>query len=544
MVAARLLARAVEIVVDGARDHGRPCSVRGADRLAHDHCAALEKSRTHRPAAGDAARQRRHADCPAGRDCRGAGQDRRPAAARGAGLHRDRGPAILFALGDRPARYRPCGVDWLWRRLDHHPAARQVHLPHARTEPQPQGARGADRLLAGKLADQGRDPRTLSLQRLFRRQPVWAARREPPLLLPPTREAAARAGSDAGGAAAGALALCADQALRQGQSPHGAGHPVDGRGRLPDRGRGARTARSAHRRAHPRRQPADRHLFRRLGAAAGARGDGGELFQAGAHHHARFAAAGAGEPRGLARAAGRGAGRAGGDAPQWRGGGDGGRARLSQVALQPRYTGPPPARIDLQDLRLSRCARSRLGSRRHHPQHPDHARVLPPQKRARGLFRPDHAGGCLCPVQQRRRRAPAAGGGQRQGDPHRALARHHRADGRGRSKPRARHLGDDADGADRRLCRDRRQRLPGRTPRLRARRAGVVGMADHPQGQLLQRGSRGYRDHAARRAQPRDGAQCGAADRQFRQDRHHAGLPRRAVRGLCRRSRGWGVDRQ
>jgi hypothetical protein len=48
-------------------------------------------------------------------------------------------------------------------------AAGEIHLSDARTQPDAQGARGADRLLAGGVADQGRDPRTLSVKRLFRR---------------------------------------------------------------------------------------------------------------------------------------------------------------------------------------------------------------------------------------------------------------------------------------------------------------------------------------------------------------------------------------
>ena len=87
----------------------------------------------------------------------------------------------------------------------------------------PQGARGADRLLAGGVADQGRDPRTLSLQRLFRRQRLWPARREPALFLPPAREADARTGGDAGRAGAGAIAARADAAISTGPRRRGCG---------------------------------------------------------------------------------------------------------------------------------------------------------------------------------------------------------------------------------------------------------------------------------------------------------------------------------
>ena len=124
-------------------------------------------------------------------------------------LHRDRGPAVLPPLGRRPARDRPRRVE----RPDHrphrgrqhdHPAARQVHLPVAQADARPQGARGADRVLARGLADQGPDPRTLPVERLFRRQHLWPARRLAALLLPPAGEADARAGGDARRAAAGA----------------------------------------------------------------------------------------------------------------------------------------------------------------------------------------------------------------------------------------------------------------------------------------------------------------------------------------------------
>jgi hypothetical protein len=252
------------------------------------------------------------------------------------------------------------------------------------------------------------------------------------------------------------FALCPDQALRQGARADGAGGPVDGR-------RGYLTQAEADalpdpraRRAHAGRQPADRHLFRRLGPAAGARRDGGELFAPDAHHHARFAAAERLPPR--RRSARRWAGRrsrwwrCAAMARWWRWSAD----ATTQVALQPRHAGAPPAGIDLQDCSSISPRWKPGGSRMTHRQHRDHQGSYRPQECARQLFRPDHAGRCLRPVEQRRGGAAAAGGGQRQGD---RMARASASPRRWprRSQPGARHLDHDADGADRRLCRDRRQ---------------------------------------------------------------------------------------
>ena len=114
-----------------------------------------------------------------------------------------------------------------------HPAARQIHLPDPRTQPDPQGARGADRVLARGLADQGRDPRTLPVERLFRRQHATACAppalhyfyRQPEKLTP-------EPGGDAGRAAAGAVGLCPDRALST--APRGACGSCSGRWSTPD----------------------------------------------------------------------------------------------------------------------------------------------------------------------------------------------------------------------------------------------------------------------------------------------------------------------
>ena len=64
--------------------------------------------------------------------------------------------------------------------------------------------------------------------------------------------------------------------------------------------------------------------------------------------------------------------------------------------------------------------------------------------------------------------------GDEDGDRDGARARRALADRGRRSERRARHLDDDADGADRRLCRGRGQRLPGRADRVRRRGAGLA----------------------------------------------------------------------
>ncbi len=96
------------------------------------------------------------------------------------------------ALGDRSAQHRARGVEQCRRRADagrqhDHAAAREIHLPFAQTDAGTKGARGADRLPGSKAwLSKRRDPRTLSVERLFRRQYLWPARRVAPLFLPPS----------------------------------------------------------------------------------------------------------------------------------------------------------------------------------------------------------------------------------------------------------------------------------------------------------------------------------------------------------------------
>ena len=256
-------------LVDQAWAARLPRDLRAARRLSRNHRAAIEVAAADRCAADHLARRRRHADRAQRGDGGRAGQGRRAARARDPALPRDRGPAVLRSLGRRSARDRTRGLHRRGRGQHDHPAARQVHLPDPRADAHAQGARGADRVLARSATDQGRDPRTLPLERLFRRQHVRAACGFDALFLPQAGEPEARTGGDAGRAAQGTLAACADQELRPRQGAFQAGRGLDGRGRLPDRSAGRRNAPAGARRPD-RARPADRHLFRRLGAARGA----------------------------------------------------------------------------------------------------------------------------------------------------------------------------------------------------------------------------------------------------------------------------------
>ena len=121
------------------------------------------------------------------------------------GLHRDRGPALLppyrhRSLGHRPGRRgatsRAGGVREGGSTITQQLAKTSFLSPDRTCTPQ--GAGGADRALAGGLADQGRDPQPLPLQRLFRRQCLRPARRRPPLFQRRARGADPRPGGDAG----------------------------------------------------------------------------------------------------------------------------------------------------------------------------------------------------------------------------------------------------------------------------------------------------------------------------------------------------------
>ena len=148
-----------------------------------------------------------------------------------------------------------------------HPAARQDQLPVERPHAQAQGAGGDHRLLARGVADQGRDPHPLSLERLFRRRCLRPARRRPPLFQP--RPGASDAGpvGDARRPGQGAVAAGADPQSRRARRS-AAGWCCSA---MADTGVISRRARRARPRpARPvgaRDEGPDRHLFRRLGRA-------------------------------------------------------------------------------------------------------------------------------------------------------------------------------------------------------------------------------------------------------------------------------------
>ena len=250
MVAARLLAQPAQALVGGAH----PCRDRRAlhrpVRLARDHRTAVQIARADRRAPNHSACCRRHADRAQRGDNRRACRSGRPAAACDPRIPGDRGSTLLFALGHRPARYRPRRADGHRRGQHDHAATGEVHFPHARTHPYPQGARGVDCLLARRLADQGRDPRPLPLERLFRRQCVWAACGEPALFLPQAGKPEGQPGGDACRAVAGAKRLCSDQALRPCGAAHADRGAIDGRCGLYHRGRSARDETASARCAH------------------------------------------------------------------------------------------------------------------------------------------------------------------------------------------------------------------------------------------------------------------------------------------------------
>ena len=131
-------------------------------------------------------------------------------------LRRDRGPPLLPPLGHRPARDRARALHQherrrgAPRRKHDHPATRQDQFPVERPHLPPQGAGSDHRLLARELADQGRNPLALSVERLFRRRRLRAARRGATLFRSPAGESDARPIGDAGGSGSGAVAAGAD----------------------------------------------------------------------------------------------------------------------------------------------------------------------------------------------------------------------------------------------------------------------------------------------------------------------------------------------
>ncbi len=130
------------------------------------------------------------------------------------------------------------------------------------------------------MADQGRDPRTLSLQRLSRRQYVRASGRLPPLFQRPAGEARRDPGGDARGDGQGAVPPRPDPQLQAGPGAredrdrdHGPRRSHDPAGSEPAEAPEAQ-GRAAEGSAHG-------NLFRRLGAAHGPSPRRGRLWRRG-----------------------------------------------------------------------------------------------------------------------------------------------------------------------------------------------------------------------------------------------------------------------
>ncbi len=164
-----LLGRGRFAVAGDRGDRRRRCDrhLSAADPVARNPKAAtVDPDRRHQQsAAGDARRILRRAGLAQGAP-----------ATRAAGVHRHRGPALLFPLGRRSDRRVPCALRQSdaarrrARRLDHHAAARQEPVPDPRAHPDPQGSGGRAGVLAGAQIQQDRDHRALSQPRLFRRR--------------------------------------------------------------------------------------------------------------------------------------------------------------------------------------------------------------------------------------------------------------------------------------------------------------------------------------------------------------------------------------
>ena len=220
-----------------------------------------------------------------------AGQRRRARPADPGRLRRHRGPPLLPPLGDRPARHRPgddrqcAGRRSAPGRQHDHPAARQDQLPVERPKPQAQGPGSDHLLLARSLADQGRNPVALSVEHLFRRRGLWAAGGGPALFRPLARTPDARAIGDAGRGRAGAVAAGPDAQPQARPEARPIGARRDGRDRGDQRSAVACGRSGA---AGPARlEGADRHLFRRLGRAGGAKGVRSRFRRSQSPHDAR-----------------------------------------------------------------------------------------------------------------------------------------------------------------------------------------------------------------------------------------------------------------
>ena len=200
-----------------ARPPRRARRVHADHRVAGDHRAAVEIPAADRRAEPHPAVGGRRPDRAARSGHSRAGAGRQASEIRPRRLRLDRGSRLLQPLGDQHTRHRPGAVAQRRRRRSSrgrqhdHAAARQDELPVAAAHLRPQAAGGADLLLARGMADQAADSRTLSLERVFRRQRLRLEGRRRALLFGAAGEAVGRAGGDAGWHGQGADAARADQ---------------------------------------------------------------------------------------------------------------------------------------------------------------------------------------------------------------------------------------------------------------------------------------------------------------------------------------------
>ncbi len=192
-IGARCSACGRAIAVDRRRGLGRRASA--ADPVAGNSKAAADHP-DHRPRRQRAGTARRNGR----RQCLAEGS----AALSAEGLHRHRGPPLLFALRRRPDRHpargghqRPASRR-LAGRLDADPAARQEPVPDPGAHAAAQAAGSRTRALAGAQAFQGRDSRTLSQPGLFRLRRLWRRGGGAALFRQVGQERHARGSRDAG----------------------------------------------------------------------------------------------------------------------------------------------------------------------------------------------------------------------------------------------------------------------------------------------------------------------------------------------------------
>ena len=209
----------------GARRGLRRCRPRRDGDLHRRADARSSKRRARRPAAQcHRARPRRQRACRAGL-APGAYAAQRAAALPGASRARDRGSPLLRPFRRRSARARPrlvpqCRLRRRGRgRLDHHATARQEPVSHPEAHPLAQARRGGLCGVARAALLQGRDPRTLSQPRLFRRRHLRGRGRIAPLFRQVVALRDAASSGALGRTSEGAFPLRADAEREARQRP-------------------------------------------------------------------------------------------------------------------------------------------------------------------------------------------------------------------------------------------------------------------------------------------------------------------------------------